>query len=305
MRFTISPFILFLLTTTICTAQHGTMNKGGTESKNYHEEIPYKFVNGVMFLTPEIGGIKRKFVFDLGAPMQITPELFEELKPELINHTEISDVNEKKTILNIVSLAKIKLNNIAFTGIPSLVSNSSLYKCWHIDGIIGSNLFRKSIVQIIPERHLIILTDDETKISVDKKMQIPLISGEPQNFPYFKMKVINKKSLLVGFDTGSSGFLMVTETDARRFKNDEALEKISNGYGINHRGLLGLQNPDSLYRLKIPTLRIGGVTFTNVVTETTKSRTTRIGTKIFDYGTVTIDFIHHFFYFEPIPLPST
>ncbi|MDB5158702.1 MAG: Aspartyl protease [Mucilaginibacter sp.] len=291
--------LFLLLSTAVCTAQRVTFNKGGTESTNYYEEIPYEYINGVMFLTSEINGIKRKFVFDTGAPVQITPELFDELKPEIINHTEISDATGKKTTLNIVSLAALKLNNLSFTGIPALVSSSSLYKCWHIDGIIGSNILRKSIVQILPAKHLIILTDDETKLSLNKKMQLPLITGEPQSYPFFNIQLANKKTQTVGFDTGSPTFLRMTEADASRFKNDDIIEKISTGYGINHMSLLGLQIPDSLYRLKISSLIIAGCTFTNVVTETNKSRNTRIGTKILDYGKVTIDFIHHYFYFEP------
>src|ERR1700709_819336 len=84
-------YIFLLLSTGVCTAQRVTFNKGGTDSKNYYEEIPYEFINGVMFVTPEINGIKRKFLFDTGAPVQITDELFNELKPEIINHTEITD----------------------------------------------------------------------------------------------------------------------------------------------------------------------------------------------------------------------
>jgi len=130
-------------------------------------------------------------------------------------------------------------------------------------------------------------------------MQTPLMTGEPQSFPYFNMQVANKKTQMVGFDTGSPNFLRMTAADAKQFKNEDAFEKISTGYGINHMSLLGLQIPDSLYRLKISSLSIAGGTFTNVVTETSKSRNSRIGTKILDYGIVTIDFIHHFFYFEP------
>jgi hypothetical protein len=292
--------VFFFLSINLCTAQRVTFNKGGTESKNYYEEIPYEFVNGIMFLTPEINGIKRKFIFDTGAPVQITPELFDELKPEIINHTEISDATGKKSSLNIVSIAALKLNNLSFTGIPALVASSSLYKCWHIAGVIGSNLLRNSIVQIVPAKHIIILTDDETKLTINKKIQIPLITGEPQSFPYFNVQVANKKTQIVGFDSGSPNFLRMTEADAKRYKNEDAFEKISTGYGINHMSLLGLAVPDSLYRLKISSLSIAGATFTNVVTETSKSRNTRIGTKILDYGTVTMDFIHHFFYFEPI-----
>lgn len=298
MKYTICC-ILFLLSTILSFAQRVSFNKGGTDSKNYYEEIPYEFVNDLMFVTTEINGVKRKFLFDTGAPVQVTSELFEELKLEVINHTNVTDATGKKTSLDIVAIPELKLNNLSFTGTPALVSNSSLYKCLHIDGVIGSNLLRKSIVRIVPSKRVIILTDDETKVPIDKKMQARLVIGEPQSYPFFLMKITDKDVVSIGFDTGSRNFLRVTESFAKQFEKDNLFEKISSGYGSNHVGLFGLQTPDSLYRLKIPSLNIAGCTFTNVVSETAKSNNNRMGVKILDYGIVTIDFIHRFFYFEP------
>jgi hypothetical protein len=54
-----------------------------------------------------------------------------------------------------------------------------------------------------------------------------------------------------------------------------------------------------LYHLRLPSISIAGSIFTNVITETNKSNKTRLCTKILNHGIVTIDFIHHLFYFEP------
>ncbi|NIG55035.1 retropepsin-like aspartic protease [Chitinophaga sp. Cy-1792] len=298
MRYTFS-FIFLLVSATASFAQRVTFNKGGTSSKNYYEEISYEYTNGVMFVTPEINGIKRKFLFDTGAPLQITDELYNELKPEIINHTEITDATGNKDRLNIVAIANLKLNNLSFTGVPALVTGSSMYKCWQVDGVIGSNLLRNCIVQIIPAKHLIILTDDETKLSLNKKMQTTLETGEPQSYPFFMVQLTEKETLKIGFDTGMSDFLRLTAAHAKRLEKDGIIEKISSGYGINRMSLLGLAVPDSLFRMKVSRLGIAGCNFTNIIAETGNGRNTRVGSKLLDYGTVTIDFIHHYFYFEP------
>jgi hypothetical protein len=105
--------------------------------------------------------------------------------------------------------------------------------------------------------------------------------------------------LLAGFDTGDADFLIMTENDMKRFSKINVFEKLSSGYGSGHRSIFGLQKPDSTYRLKFPSLHIGGYEFDNEITETNKTDETRLGAKILDYGIVTLDFIHHDFYFEP------
>ena len=292
--------ISILLLNTYCFAQRVTFNKGGISVKNYFEEIPYEFTNGRIYLTPEVNGIKRRFLLDTGAPTPITAELFKELNPEVVNRTEITDAAGNKTSLTIVSLKEFKLQALVFNNIPALVANSDLYKCLHIDGVIGSNILRNSIVQIIPANHLVIITDNELKLKLNQKNQIALITGEPQSYPFFMVQLSGKKTLKVGFDTGTYSFLRFSDKDASKLGRSSVFKKLSSGYGASHRSLLGLQAPDSLFRLKMLVFAINGYVFDNVITETGKSNNSRIGTKLLDHGTVTLDFIHHLFYFNPV-----
>jgi hypothetical protein len=291
-----------LLITTFCFAQRVTFNKGGINTKNYYQEIPYEFTNGKIYLTPEVNGVKHRFLFDTGAPTQITTELFKELKPEVINTTDITDAAGNKTSLDIVSLKEFKLQALVFNDIPALVASSDLYKCLHIDGVIGSNILRNSIVQIIPGNHVIIITDDELKLKPTPKNQTPLITGEPQSYPFFMVQLSGKKVLKVGFDTGTYNFFRLSDKDAVKLEGSNVFEKLSSGYGASHRSLLGLQAPDSLFRLKMLPFTINSCVFDNVITETGKSNNSRIGIKLLDYGTVTLDFINHRFYFDPFRL---
>lgn len=299
MKYIIGIVMTVLALTNFSYAQRVTFNKGGTLSKNYYVELPYELTNGYLFVNVEMNGIKRKFLVDTGAPLQITSALFGELKPAVINSTEITDASGNKANLDIVNLKEINLNGLTFSDVPALVSNSELYACFDIDGVIGSNLFRNTIVRFESLKHLIILTDDETKANLNKNQASGLISGEPQSYPYFKVGLTGKSKQLVGFDTGSPYFMVTAETHARKNIKDQTAERISSGYGTSSRSLLGIQKKDSLLRIVIPSMTVAGAEFKDVTAETNKSGKTRLGNRLLNYGNVTIDYIHNRFYFEP------
>lgn len=282
----------------LCNAQRFTMNKGGIATKNYLEKIPYEYINGRIFVTVEINGKPRRFFLDTGAPTQISPELFSELKLSIIKNLDIGDISGKSDSVKVTTLPEIKLQGLSFTGVPALIFSGDIYQCWHIDGVIGANVLSKSIVHIDPDEHTITITDDIKKIPVNKKMLATMLTDEAQGSPFIVVWITPKKTQLVGFDTGDPDFFIATNDFIEKFKKNNAFTKISSGYGMHTRGLFGVPKPDSVYRLKLPSIELAGHTFTNVITETNEKQATSMGTKILDYGTVTLDYIHHIFYYE-------
>jgi hypothetical protein len=65
-------------------------------------------------------------------------------------------------------------------------------------------------------------------------------------------------------------------------------------------GELGLQKNADKYLLLFPVLSIGNAQFDNVMTATNKGGIPGIGSKLLDYGSVTLDFIHSRFYFDAV-----
>ncbi|MEO3407032.1 aspartyl protease family protein [Mucilaginibacter sp. CAU 1740] len=289
---------LFLLISAFAFAQPFTFNQGGTSAKNYYEEIPYEKLSGKMFITVEIAGKQHRFLFDTGAPVQITPALAAELKSPSINRMSISDATGLKDSLNVVDLAEIKLGNTTFNNIPSLITNSAAYACWHIDGVLGSNILRKSILRIDQEKQLIIITDNEKKLSLNKKNGALLVVDPMQSYPYIPVQGPNKLFLMAGFDSGESILFVPSEDDIALVAKSNAFAITSIGYGAGTTGLFGVQKSDSAKRLFFPVISIGNQVFTDLTGETLKSNMTRIGTKLLDYGILTLDFIHQRFYFD-------
>jgi hypothetical protein len=83
-----------------------------------------------------------------------------------------------------VSLKEIKIGNTTFAGIPTLVNLPDQLKCWHVDGIVGSNLLRNSIVVFDGQKHQIIITDQLDKLPFLNKKN----SGILQPIPTYKAR---------------------------------------------------------------------------------------------------------------------
>jgi len=247
----------------------------------------------------EIAGKKHKFLFDTGAPVAISKELAAELNAGVIHRDKVVDATGARDSVSVVMLDSIKLGGLSFGQIPAITLFPDFYKCWGIDGVIGSNLMRNSIVCINSAKHIIIFTDQADKLALKPENSVPLVSNKSQQSdPIIKIKLKNKVILDLGFDTGDNSFLRMSEYLMNSITKAGVYETLAKGYGANTISGLGLQKNAEKYLIKIPVLSIGSAQFTNLITETNKGGIPAIGSKLLDYGIVTLDFIHGRFYFD-------
>jgi hypothetical protein len=290
--------LISLLTVSVGFAQTFSFNQGGVKNAGYYEEIPFENVNGRIFVYPEIAGKKHKFILDTGSPTNISKELAIQLDLPVISKNIARDSNGNKDSLTAVNLNQIKLGDLIFNDIPAGTLESQLYKCWEIDGVIGSNMLRNSIVQVVNDKHIIIITDQPDNLKLDPKHSVPLRASTGQSDPVITVKLNNKVNLYLEFDSGDNAFLRMSEDIMNQLTKYNAYEVLSKGYGANQFGVMGLQQNAEKYLIKIPSLKIGSARFDNTVTSTNKVSNPAIGSKLFDYGIVTLDFIHGRFYFD-------
>jgi hypothetical protein len=298
MKFFLSVLAL-VLCVTVCPAQSFTFNQGGTQAKNYYQELPYENINGKIIVSVELAGKKHKFLFDTGAPVALNNELAVSLNAAVIHKILAQDAFGHQDSVAVVKVDDIKLGNIDFNSTPALTLFPDFFKCWGVEGVIGSNLLRNSVVSIQNDKHIIIITDQPDKLVLNNKHSAPLItSGNNQSDPVVRVKVNDKATMDLGFDTGDNGFLRIPEDLMNKLAKFNVFELMAKGFGASSAGEMGLQKNADKYRLKFPVLTIGSAVFTNVITETNKQAVPGIGTKLLEYGTVTLDFIHGKFYFE-------
>jgi uncharacterized pyridoxamine 5'-phosphate oxidase family protein len=299
----IISFCLILAFTTNVNAQKAVFKTGSPSPRNYYTEINYEDVNGKIIIPVRIAGETYRFLFDTGAPNLISKALWEKLGTKSKKSISVSDANQKRQSMEVSNIPILTIGNVSFKNSSALIfesDNNLVFDCFNIDGIIGSNLLRKSIVQIQSKNKLLILTNDSKKLQVHKKYESKLTLVGNQSSPYvtIKLKGEHTGSETLLFDTGASGFYDLCKKHYTVFEQKNIFTVISKGTGSSSVGMYGVAEASEQYQLKTPELIINNVVFKNVITTTGDDDNSRIGSDLLNYGTVTLNFIKKGFYFE-------
>jgi len=280
------------------------LNIGHSSDKNYYSEIKFEYTNNQIIVPVTIEKKTYRFLLDTGASSLISSALKSKIKTTLLNKIPITDVNNKTDSLEVVSIPHLTFGNISFENTAVLVreikNNKILFGCSNIDGIIGSNILRNSIIKIILDKRLIKITDNKNNIKLDRKNKLKLSLLGIQSMPFIWINIKGEKSgkSQVLFDTGSNTFYDIAFKDYLFFKKRKIYTVFSEGMGSNTIGAFGNANKKNHYRIEIPQIKLGNSGFNNVTAETTDDNLSRIGIKLLEYGNVTIDFINKSFYFD-------
>jgi predicted aspartyl protease len=299
LRFT----LIFLLSVSLY-GQGINFNKGKSTKKNYYTEISYMEVQGKIIIPVTIEGNTYQFLLDTGATNMITSYLHERINSKFLNQIRVNDANSKKRQLNVVSIPLITLGNVSFKNTPTIVNSKEtnfIFDCFKIDGIIGSNMLRRSIVQILPKKKLVKLSSSTDQITYDKNDALDLTLKGRQSSPYIWINLQgddNAKEHIL-FDTGMKGFYDLSKNNYDSFVKKNIFLLLSQSIGANSIGLFGPSEKNELFRLLTPKIMIDDCVFENVITTTTSSRNSRIGAEILDYGSVILDFKNKKFEFSP------
>ena len=294
--------ITFLLISSFTFAQKTfSLSQGKATEKGYLTTIPYEEIKEKIIIDAVIEGKTYKFMLDTGAPMVIFKKLSEELNLSKVKDLEIQDQSNKKDTMSTVILPKIKIGEVTFNNIPTLVSDSPLIECFGIDGIIGSNVLRNSAVQFSSKNKMITITDSPKRLKLKSKPSKLLLNA--QSNPYIWINQTNEKINLreqLLFDTGMDGFYDISmplyNEHSEKFTHLNIIAKSSGTFSM---GLHGNADLTENYKFLLPEMVINNVVFKNVITETTYGTNSRIGATLLKYGIVTVDYKNKKFYFEP------
>jgi hypothetical protein len=280
-------------------AQYYNYNQGGTPAKNYYEQIPYEWLNGKLFVYVNIGGGRHKFVFDTGAPLCVSKALADAVNLPVIHMDTLNDAYGGHVVKPTVIVDKLELGSLVFEHVPAVEAIVTQYACWNVDGSIGSNMLRGSIVYIDPVKQVIILTDQLDKLPVDTSKGIPLVTKyDNQTTPYLRIWFDKGSSAEMEFDTGDASFIRFNQRYMDLMKRASVFKTIRKGYGSQFYGMAGAENSITKYLLRFPIATIGAASFQNITTGTVNGGTPAIGSKLLDYGAVALDYIHGRFYFN-------
>lgn len=273
------------------------MNGSKTKAKNYFIVLPYQVVGEHLVVQATVRGKERKFIFDTGAPTVVQQTWYSHNDTRKI---KIQDANDVSDSTGFAIVDSIQVGSVVFENIPAAVlkGDDIISKCFKIDGFIGSNLLRNSIVQFDTNRKVILITDNKDSLKLSKKYATKMLLDN-QSSPLITVKISETETEIILFDSGSSDFHNQSHLYIKNYKNRQIFSDSLNGFGSEGGGLWGFEKEKKQQKFKIPSLKIGNTEITNTWTTVTDDWRSRIGLKLLDYGKVTIDYRHRKFYFEP------
>lgn len=293
----------FLTISTLCNSQNINLNQGNTKEEKYYAEVEFEYINGKIIIPVKIENKSYRFLLDTGAPNCITKNLHNILKPTLIKKNNVTDAHNNKSIMNVVQIPVLEIGDIVFQNSVALSSNDEknlAFDCFNLDGFIGSNMLRNSIIQIDIKKKILRITNDIEKLNFNKKNGLKISLTGNQSSPYIWIKLKHKKTAKeqVLLDTGMKGFYDISNRSYNLLKNEEIIKVINTGSGSKGIGLFGNAKIGNQLRVVIPEINILNSTFLNITTTTTNDENSRVGIGLFENGIGTLDYMNRKFYFD-------
>lgn len=281
-----------------------TFNQGSINLIEYYEVIPYQTEIGKIILPVTIKDKTYRFLLDTGAPNLFSPELLKELNVAEGDSINVNDANNQDQKMKFVVVPQLKIGNLIFKNQAGLIYNfeeHNLLSCYKIDGFIGSNLLRNSIIKINSTNKTIIITNKIKSLNINKKpIKMKLVGN--QKSPYVELKFVGKNkekaSDMVLVDTGMDGLYDMSKRAYSIFEKSKIFEALYSATGIGDSGLFGAGNSNEQKLLEIENANLNQQVINNIMVTTTTDENSRIGLDLLKYGDITLDFLNKKFYFE-------
>ncbi len=306
MKKNIISLVVLIMAFVSCTTQkHFSFNRGGATQNFYYTTIPFEWVRSKIIVPVEINGKTYRFILDTGATNLVSETLCRELNLPVLHKTLLGDISGKVDSAIIVNMDSIAFGNVLFRNIPAGVVKDSnpFFQCWGIDGFIGSNMLRNSAVRFSLRDKTITLTDNFKKLGIHQENSWEVKLSPNQSSPIINIALVNVNDSIgvtedVLFDTGADDLYSLCLRSLELFSPQNIFTKMGASFGGNTYGLHGNVSDSLQYKLLVPLMLINNASFTNVTLTTMYGNNSLIGSKILEYGDVTLDYKNKFFNFE-------
>lgn len=310
---------VFLILNSITAQDNFTINKGETKEKKYVAIFNYEDIRGKIIIDVTINNQIKKFILDTGAPTSMSEKLLADINYTSLKKIMVSDANNKEGELEIVEIPEFSIANLTFIKSYVLkISDMSLFNCFGVDGVIGSNSLRNSVVDFDYKNKKITITDHVDNLKFSNIKSEKLFVDDMQSSPLLKIQFIKGDlniSETVLFDSGDDTFYSLSKNTFYQILNDykknnpetqlnqksqlESLGVIANSEGSFDISLYGNANANRQYKFKIPEMKFHQANFENIISTSTDGEGSRIGSEILKHGRLTLDYKKRKYYFQP------
>jgi hypothetical protein len=193
----------------------------------------------------------------------------------------------------------------------------SFFKCFNVEGVIGSNSLRNSVVEFDFKAKKITISSNYKSFEYGKIKENELIFKDFQSTPILKVKMkmgyLNFSEEVV-FDSGDDSFYSISTNNLNQLlslinekKMPEELQNtsqsdllgiIASSNGSFSMSLFGNETENNHYKFKIQDFAFGTTNFDNIIATSTYGNISRIGSEILNHGKLTLDYKRKKYYFQ-------
>lgn len=301
---TLTLYRLFLCSLTLLFGLQANAQKvtsGSMVSTNFCDTIPFEYVKNKIIIKAVVNNRVGRFILDTGAPFLISSSFLEALQLDAAKKQKVTDVSGKTQDIAMVSIDSLTLGSTKFSNTTALVydNDSNIYLiCSGVDGLIGSVIFKHTVLHIDVEKKIIVLShENDLARSGDNAIKL---KQDATGRPFINVNVGGKHPVHALFDSGSNKFCTLAVKTLTKLAQKNGAHILHTGHGAASAGLFGNSDQGAEYRVSIPTFSLGSFSLTDVVTTASEhKKTDAVGMSLAEYGSVTIDYLKKRFYFKP------
>jgi hypothetical protein len=273
-------------------------NQGTVKNENYNSEIPFRYVNGYIFIDIIQNDKKYNFLFDSGAEATlIDKSIINEFEFELFSTSNISGPLIKNGVVNTITLSAIKISDIEFLDIGAVAFDLQVFKsklCEKLDGVIGSTLLKKAKWQIDYKNKVIRLSNEISNL-ISEKPKYTLTTNIPE-------KGWGTETIGLNIDGYTSQFNF--DTGNGRSKIVSHPNKIKDFTTNNNNSITeyGFKKSTTDYKFIAKNVTLGNIALNNqtISLENEVGNIQLLGNRFFENFILTIDWKNHQLYLDPI-----
>ncbi|KXX71962.1 aspartyl protease family protein [Flammeovirga sp. SJP92] len=284
-------FLLLLLSFFGCNPKLASIINSGKTDDNFRTVIPFETKMGLIIIEAKVKGKPYQFIFDTGAMASIiSPEMKNRLGLETLMTEKIYDVDNNYIEQEFTKVEHFEIGNTSFSDIGAIVMDLNAIptvKCFGVDGLIGSNLFRHATWFIDYERKEIVIANDRSQLkkSTEGFTSVKFFEGFG-GVPSLTTYINENKVLNTVIDYGFGGEVQLDEKHVKKVES----EKVHKGYGVTSVGLYGEEVPKLSYSGTIKSFSLGnGLDFENQKITFEGKYSNTLGTGIFKYHHIILD----------------
>lgn len=314
----IAILIFFLFVANLNAQNKYTLNVGEIKQKKYHNTFDFENVKGKIIIDVKINNKIRKFILDTGAPTSISAEIKSEGKFKQIINSELTDANGESGNIDAVQIPEFSINGLVFLNNYALkIEDMSFFNCFNVDGLIGSNSLRNSVVEFDFKAKKVTISSNFKSFEYKKIKENELIFKDFQSTPILKVKMklgyLNFSEEVI-FDSGDDSFYSLSINNLNQLLsliNEKKIPKelqnisqpdllgiIASSNGSFAFSLFGLESENIHYKFKIQDFAFGTTNIDNIIATSTYGNISRIGSEILNHGKLTLDYKRKKYYFQ-------